>query len=499
MQSSLDNAIADALAAQDVPGATALLEQLLRQTPGDVEARLVLATLYREAGRLRDAVLACDAVIEAYPNHADAWLQKAFTLSAGASFDNARTCYARAAELDPRQAEAWAGLSAITVVRGEHEEGRAQAERALALDPGNLVAAAAIGQSAVEQKQAEHARARLERALAGNTEEGPPRVTALSVLGDMLEQLGDYDGAFAAYSASKRLFRSLFEQRFRDKTPAQIALIEQIDRSLRDLDVTNWALPADAQPSFDRHVFLTGYPRSGTTLVENILASADGIVALEERPTLMHADERFLLPDDGMAALRALDQSGARPYRDAYWSMVMQSVSAPGGSMFVDMDPLKGMRLPIIARLFPEARVLLMRRDPREIVWSCYHTNFAMTAATYDYSDLASTARHYDALMRLTDQCVERLPLNTHVVRYESLVTDFDRATQALCGFLGMDWTADLKRFDRTAQRRGVATASATQVRQGLYDGRRQWEPYARYLEPVMPILAPWIERFGYA
>lgn len=501
MESSLDLAIADALAAQDVPGATALLEQLVRQMPSDTEAQLVLASLYREAGRMRDAVLACDAVISLFPEHADAWLQKAFTLSAGGSFDNARICYARAAALNSRLSDAWAGLSAITIVRGDHEEGRTQAERALAIDPSNLVAAAAIGQSAVEAGEIEEARARLQAALAANREEGPPRVTALSVLGDMLDRLGDYDAAFAAYSASKRLFRALFVRRFRDRTPAQIQLIQHIDQCLRVTDTTGWALPGDdssRSPDFDAHVFLMGYPRSGTTLVENILASADGVVALEELPTLRRADEHFLLPDGGMDALRVLNVADAWPIREAYWASVRQSIAGPG-SMLVDMDPLKGMRLPIIARLFPEARVLLMRRDPREIVWSCYHTNFAMTSATYDYSDLTSTALHYDSLMRLTEQCLERLPLNARVVRYEALVTDFDRSTRDLCDFLGLEWTDDLKRFDRTAKRRGVATASASQVRKGLYDGRRQWEPYAKYLEPVMPILAPWIEKFGYA
>jgi hypothetical protein len=68
-----------------------------------------------------------------------------------------------------------------------------------------------------------------------------------------------------------------------------------------------------------------------------------------------------------------------------------------------------------------------------------------------------------------------------------------------MCEFAGLDWSEELRRFDRTAQRRGVATASAGQVRKGLYDGSGQWKPYARYLEPVLPILAPWIEKFGYS
>ena len=101
--------------------------------------------------------------------------------------------------------------------------------------------------------------------------------------------------------------------------------------------------------------------------------------------------------------------------------------------------------------------------------------------------------------MRLIEAARARLPLDLHELRYEALVADFDATTRALCGFAGLDWIPEIRRFDRTAKARGVSTASAGQVRKGLYDGRRQWEPFARWLEPVMPILAPWIERFGYA
>jgi hypothetical protein len=162
------------------------------------------------------------------------------------------------------------------------------------------------------------------------------------------------------------------------------------------------------------------------------------------------------------------------------------------------MDPLKGTRLPLIARLFPDARILLMRRDPRDVVWSCFHTNFAFTNAAMDFTTLEKAARHYDAMMRLIETARERLPLNVHVVRYEALVRDFDAETNALCAFAGLEWSEELRRFDRTAKTRGVSTASAGQVRKGLYDGSKQWERYAEFLEPVMPVLQPWIDKFGY-
>ena len=160
---------------------------------------------------------------------------------------------------------------------------------------------------------------------------------------------------------------------------------------------------------------------------------------------------------------------------------------------------MKGTRLPFIVRMFPDARILLMRRDRRDVVWSCFKTSFAMSSQTLEYTSLDRAARHYDALMRLTELALTRLPLAVHIVDYHRLVRDFDTETRAMCAFAGLDWTEAVRSFDRTSKARGVSTASVAQVGRGLYDGTRQWEPYAEYLGPVMPILEPWIVKFGYA
>ena len=140
-----------------------------------------------------------------------------------------------------------------------------------------------------------------------------------------------------------------------------------------------------------------------------------------------------------------------------------------------------------------------MRRDPRDVVWSCFKTDFAVANATLEYISLERAALHYDAMMRLTEEARERLPLAFHELRYEALVADFEPTTKALCEFARLPWSDAVRKFATTAEHRGVATASSGQVRKGLYDGSGQWKPYAEWLEPVMPILEPWIDKFGYS
>jgi hypothetical protein len=162
------------------------------------------------------------------------------------------------------------------------------------------------------------------------------------------------------------------------------------------------------------------------------------------------------------------------------------------------MNPFNGIKLPVIARLFPSARILIMRRDPRDVVLSCFRINFTPSPAAFAFSDLEETARHYDALMRLTEISQRHLPLAYHEVRYDRLVADFEPTVRAMAEFIGMEWTDDFRTFDKTAQKRGVRTASATQVRRGLYDGGGRWRRYGEQLRPVLPILQPWVERFGF-
>lgn len=492
--------------ARGLGGADGEAEELFARAralePGDPSPLVLLAIWRRRDGRLRDAVLASDQAIALAPDYADAWLERGAALAAGGSAAAARNSFERAAQLAPQSARAHAAIASIAARDGDRPAAERHAATALALEPGNAVAINALAALALERGAADEAIAMLSP-LAGTLPLSVERSHARSLLADALGKSGDADAAYALYAAANADYAEL-NPPAADAMIGQRDFIEAIDRGLaRALPhwqpaVANSGIPAAAR----RHIFLLGYPRSGTTLLENVLASLAGVHALEERPTLSALDEALLTGgasaiEGGLLDFATWDQVRLdRAARD-YWDWVVRAGVPAGAPAFVDMDPLKGTRLPFIARLFPAARVILLRRDPRDVVWSCFRTNFALTSNTLEFTSLERAARHYDALMRLIDRALEHLPIRALEVDYQRLVRDFDDVTHEICDFTGLEWSEDLRRFDRTAKARGVGTASATQVRRGLYDGSGQWRPFAKYFEPVLPILAPWIERFG--
>ncbi len=477
--------------------AEALLREGLGQTPGEPGLLSTLGLALRRQGRMREALMALDAAIAHAPDYAAAWLERGFTLHQGNSLKLAKASYLEAARLEPGRAAAFSGAAAIAALVGDRAEARDLAGRALASDPADPVAHCAVARCDIADDAAGAAVARLQTLLVTPELSAENRSAGQSLLGDALARLADPAGAVAAWAAAKADLAA--------RHPRLAALESQLSITERvaghvSASRTPWQVPA-IDKTGRPHAFLLGYPRSGTTLVENILASIDGVRVLEELPTLAAADAAFLLPADGPQRLDAVTATQASQLHAAYWKRVAEfgAGDGAGAGLFVDMDPMKGLHLPIIARLFPAAHIIVMRRDPRDVVLSCARQNFAASPIALEFVTLARAARHYDAMMRLQQASLARMSNPVLELRYEALVADFDGVTRGLCGFLGLPWSPALRDFGDTARRRDVNTASVAQVRAGLFNGGGQWRRFRDEMAAIMPILQPWISTFGYA
>ncbi len=246
-------------------------------------------------------------------------------------------------------------------------------------------------------------------------------------------------------------------------------------------------------------MFLVGFPRSGTTLLEQVLAAHPAVEAMEEHPCLADSATAFFGSDAALDRLAALTGDELAPWREAYWRRVAEAGAAPSKAVFIDKMPLNLVFLPLIAKLFPSAKILLALRDPRDVVLSCLRRRFAMNAGMYEFTTLQSTAAYYEAVMTLAQVYRQTLALDICETRHEDLVGDFDTEARRLCDFLGIEFRGEMRGFAGRARAQNIDTPSSAQVARGLSTaGLAQWRRYREQLSPILPVLAPFVARFGY-
>ena len=458
---------------------------------------LCLANLHRPA----EALEAFDAALAVNAAFAPAHFNRGWVSEEVGELDQARASFQAAADLNPGDPTPIARLAGLAARRAEWTTARNLAERALAAAPGQPTAVLALASAEIAEGALETARTRLE-ALIGDGNVSPvDRAQAHGLVGDIRDRQGRAAEAFAAFTAANETLRTLHAARFSGSGARTVpAMLDWLTRYFEAAPAPAWrgvSTPRSAdEPT--AHVFLLGFPRSGTTLLERVLAMSPRVVASEERDTLGEPTAEFMRGPATLDRLAAISPDEAALRRGAYWARVRDLGEDPAGRVFIDKLPLNTIKLPLIAKLFPDAKVLLALRDPRDVVLSGFRQRFRVNPSMYELLTLEGAARFYAQVMRLAEVYRARFALPVLEHRYEDMIADFEGRTRAVCDFIRLDWTADMRRFAETAGHRSIATPSATQVSRGLYDGGGQWRRYAAQLAPALPHLRPWIARYGY-
>ena len=483
--------------------AIVLLRQAEALDPTDPNILNSLAICLQSQGDGLAALDAYNRALAMAPALAAAQCNRAGLLKELGDINGARAAYVRTIELDPHHADALAGLAWLEAEAGNGDAAEALAKRALSVAPQHVLGRLAAAAAALQRRDFVAAEAIALPLVQDGNLSPVNRAIALGLAGDILDARGETPQAFAAYSASNAMLKAVNEVRY--EAPGFESALAQADRLAEWFAATNTAQWRDA-PRHDpdsgdpsTHVFLVGFPRSGTTLLENVLAAHPQVVSLEERDPLAAATADYLTSNDGLERLAQIDVAEAEQQRQAYWLAVRGAGIEPAGKVFIDKMPLASVQLPLVAKLFPTARILFARRDPRDVVVSCFRRRFGMNPAMYELLTLEGAAAFYDAVMRLSAVYRQALDLPQQIVRYERLVEDFEATARAACDFLGLEWHADMVDFAAKARARGVATPSAAQVAKGLNrEGQGVWLRYRDQLAPVLPTLEPWVREFRY-
>ena len=526
-------AATEAHRAGDFVTAKSLYESLLASDPRDPDALHLLGVLHHQAGDHDSAVEMIENAIAIKGDSASFYSNLSKALHDRQQFHRAIDAAREALKLDPNLLSASTNMGFALLSYGRRIEAETYFRRVLERQPDNLCVLTALARLYEYENRVDEAleivnchlsrdpgnlglsitAANLQRRLGNipqamsHLEEArraePSNASSPHLhfeLGRLHDELGDYDHAFSAFLQAKSLQRAT---RARDETQRQRSY-EQL-AELQQIFTSDWVQSwksLGAPPSTQSPVFVFGFPRSGNTLVDQILNSHSQLQTVIEKPMMEVVQQAVEQQVDVFPrALARLSTDQAEHLRAIYFDMADQFIERRTGLRLVDTFPLNTPRIGLIHRLFPTAKLILVLRHPCDVCLSCFMQNFLDPSVRERFHSLDDVVTEYSRTMDLWQQYREVLSLDIRVVRYEHLVEDLERETQALCAHLEIPWESAMCQFDSHARNRSeITTASYAQVTQGIYGrSRHRWLNYAQHLDPVLPRLAPYAAQYDYS
>jgi tetratricopeptide (TPR) repeat protein len=461
----------------DNTGEEAMLENAITWPPQPAEQALTLASMLSTLGQQNAAIHVLQQAVLPDDGTDHEMRQRVAALRA-ALYERANRlelAEAELAQLPPEGLAAdhpqlmcaiWLARAAVAARRGKPQDAASCYERILATtDDAEVRAQAAFGLAAAHDKQG--------------------------------QQTDAWQALSRAHEAQLSIARAIVpELMATDSQPLEMANLT-VSRTEHD----RWT--ALSSPRSEQcPVFVVGFPRSGTTLLEQMLDAHPDFCAMDERAFLHELTERMELAGQPYpSALAKLTETETEQLRAVYMTMVRKVVPGIGTRRLVDKNPLNMLCLPMIARLFPEARIILCLRHPCDVLLSCYMQSFRSPAFMVLCSSLERLARSYVRAFEHWFGQMEVFAPRVLEWRYESVVARFDDHVLRLGHFLDIEDPAPMARFAEHARSKSyISTPSYAQVTQGIHHRAvHRWHAYRDVFEPVLPMLRPMMERLGYA
>jgi hypothetical protein len=241
--------------------------------------------------------------------------------------------------------------------------------------------------------------------------------------------------------------------------------------------------------------FLGGHPRSGTTLLEQILGAHPVVAALDELPAFTQVICKLFNASPQISAPRL------NVLRRRYLEAVQREWGGSlEGKLILDKNPLPTSRLPIWLRVFPELRVLIALRDPRDVVISCYFQNIQLNPINATFLSLEGSARHYANLMDVWLAVRQWEGFAWLETRYEDIVADLEKEGRRVTQFLGLGWDEAQGQFHEKSRKKQIYAPTYRDASQPVYARSvARWHAYEKHLGPILPVLEPYCRALGYA
>ena len=315
--------------------------------------------------------------------------------------------------------------------------------------------------------------------------------------GRQLDELQRYESAYESFVYANSLTLGEFKRRF----PSRNASLSDLTW-LTGAPLSNNHYQFEPVSTCDNRkdpIFVVGFPRSGTTLLEQLLAAHPDLVCMEERPCLAASQDVYLKRFRNVP-LEALTQCDIDELRGVYFSEVMKEGVEIADRRLVDKHPFNITRVGYIKRIFPTAKVIFALRHPCDAILSCFMQNFVVNDGTVGFHSLQSSAEIYAATMDKWLREKDSACPSYFIVKYEDMVNDIFGMAENLVSFLGLDWSDEfLSYVDKAKSKARINTPSYHQVVRPVYQSSvYRWRNYQEKFIPVLPIVQRYIDSFGY-
>ncbi|HVC37829.1 MAG TPA: sulfotransferase [Gammaproteobacteria bacterium] len=436
-----------------------------------------------------------------YPKESALWNAYGDTLNKLRRDTDAESAYTQALELKPDDPDIRANLALLHEQSNQLDKAEALAMQGLINHPRHASLLLTAARCARRRKQFTDALRLLDQ-IPGNADIRFRRAAEFE-RGRIYDSLAEPDVAFAHFKLGNAL---AVEIRPDGRQGAKIYIneLDDLRRRLEQADVLTQLAKTSLLASDNKRpspVFLVGFLRSGTTLMDTILQTHSRVIVLEEEPTLDGVIQHAQTLSGGYPeCLAATTPDQRSDLRSLYWNTVADITGplAPE-TVLIDKQPLNSVNAPLIHALFPDARFLFALRHPCDVVLSCFMQMFGTSNAHMNFTSLEGGAMVYSRFMELWLKCVRTLPLRAHTLRYEDLVRDKDRVMTEVLDFLGLDTTPDMEHAEKAKQRGRIYTPSYHQVIQPIYqDALDRWRRYRKHFGQTLEILRPFADTFGY-
>jgi Flp pilus assembly protein TadD len=421
--------------------------------------------------------------------------------------EKARGCFERAVAADPDSIHARLSLAAWLERERRLDDATECVQECLTKHPRDPHAQSVHALLLHRARRNPEAESVLRNLIAGGSGDANVIISARHLLAVVLDELGQHDEAFKWLEQSKALARQTTNTaRLEKEYDLADGRRRQLLRELTPEMIQRWREETAVEPGAQRIAFLGGHPRSGTTLIEQVLGAHPGIAALDEPDAFAQEVWNQLAPMQASQALTAsaldsLPVARCGELRRRYFkSLGREATGKPEAEVLLDKNPSPTASLHLWLRVFPELKVIIALRDPRDVIVSCYFQNLMLTSTNANFLTLERTAKHYADLMDVWLRMRELGGFDWIETRYEDVVKDLAGEGQRVTQFLGLTWDLQQAKYHEMAAKKVLFAPTYSDVASPIHSravGR--WQRYAEALAPIREKLAPYCRAFGFS